>query len=257
MNLQNVPKGGEFDGDDEDPLVLPNVRSLFLPDEGYEIFDMDLSSADLRVVVWEADEPEMKAMLHEGLDPYTEIAKEFYHDPRITKHDPRRQKFKSFAHGTNYLGTARGLATRLGLSVAEAERTQHWYFGKFPRIKLWQDNLRKDLETKRYVRNAFGYRRFFFDRIDGTVYNQAAAWKPQSTVALLINFIWDRIRRAEHEVDILLQVHDSLVGQYPVSRAEYFRSRLQDLSLIAIPYDDPLVIPTGFKYSQKSWGDCE
>jgi DNA polymerase-1 len=257
MNLQNVPKGGEFDGDDEDPLVLPNVRSLFLPDEGYEIFDMDLSSADLRVVVWEADEPEMKSMLREGLDPYTEIAKEFYHDPRITKHDPRRQKFKSFAHGTNYLGTARGLATRLGLSIAEAERTQSWYFGKFPRIKIWQDNLRKDLETKRYVRNAFGYRRFFFDRIDGTVYNQAAAWKPQSTVALLINFIWDRIRRAEHEVDILLQVHDSLVGQYPISRAPYFRTRLQDLSLIPIPYDDPLVIPTGFKYSQKSWGACE
>jgi DNA polymerase-1 len=257
MNLQNVPKGGEFDGDDEDPLVLPNVRSLFLPDEGYEIFDMDLSSADLRVVVWEADEPEMKAMLREGLDPYTEIAKEFYHDPRITKHDPRRGKFKSFAHGTHYLGTARGLATRLGLSVAEAERTQHWYFGKFPRIKLWQDNLRKDLETKRFVRNAFGYRRFYFDRIDGTIYNQAAAWKPQSTVALLINFIWDRIRRDEPSVDILLQVHDSLVGQYPISRAEYFRSRLQDLSLIPIPYDDPLVIPTGFKYSQKSWGDCE
>lgn len=256
MNLQNVPIGGEMD-DDEDPLVLPNVRTLFLPDPGYEIFDMDLAAGDLHVVVWDADEPEMKAMLAAGLDPYTEIAKEFYHDPSITKRDPRRAKFKAFAHGTHYLGTARGLATRLGLSIIEAERTQAWYFGRFRRIKLWQDDLRKHLESKHFVRNAFGYRRFFFDRIDGTVYNQAAAWKPQSTVALLINKIWDRIRSEEPGVDILLQVHDSLVGQYPIHQRDYYRRRLAELSRIPIPYPEPLVIPTGFKTSTKSWGDCK
>lgn len=256
INLQNVPSGGELDEED-DPLVLPNVRTLFIPDPGYEMFDMDLSSADLRIVVWEADEPEMKAMLREGRDPYTEIAKEFYHDPNITKSDARRQKFKSFAHGTNYLGTARGLAVRLGLSVAEAERTQAWYFGRFRKIKLWQEHLCRNLEAKHFVRNSFGYRRFFFDRIDGTVYNQAAAWIPQSTVALLINKVWDKVRDEEPDVDVLLQVHDSLVGQYPIHRADYFRRRLQELSQIVIPYEDPLIIPTGFKYSQKSWGDCK
>jgi DNA polymerase I-like protein with 3'-5' exonuclease and polymerase domains len=255
MNLQNVPKGGEMD-DDDNPLVLPNVRKLFLPDPGFELFDMDLSSADLRVVVWEADEPEMKAMLAAGLDPYTEIAKEFYNDPAISKSDPRRQKFKSFAHGTNYLGTARGLATRLGLSVHEAERTQHWYFGRFRRIKAWQDNLCRQVQSARFVRNAFGYRRYFFDRIEGTVYNQAAAWIPQSTVGLLINRIWHSIRSAEPSIQILLQVHDSLVGQYPAAKREHYRARLAELSRIAVPYEDPLVIPTGFKTSTKSWGDC-
>jgi len=255
MNLQNVPKGGEVD-DAIDALSLPNVRKLFLPDPGYEMFDMDLSAADLRVVVWEADEPEMKAMFAAGLDPYTEIAKEFYHDPTITKSDPRRQQFKSFAHGTNYLGTARGLATRLGLGVQEAERTQRWYFGRFRRIEQWQNNLKTNLAAKRYVRNAFGYRRFFFDRIDGTVYNQAAAWIPQSTVALLINRIWANIRESEPGITILLQVHDSLVGQYPLSKRDYYRARLTELSRVPVPYADPLVIPTGFKTSTTSWGDC-
>lgn len=256
MNLQNIPKGGALE-DDPDALVLPNIRKLFIPDEGYELFDMDLSSADLRIVVWEADEREMKAMFHKGLDPYTEIAKEFYHDPSITKRDPRRQLFKSFVHGTNYLGTARGLAVRLGLPVAQAEATQRWYFSKFPRIAIWQDNLRKRLQSTRTVQNCWGYRRFFFDRVEGTVYNQAAAWIPQSTIGILINKIWDRIRREEPEVRILLQVHDSLVGEYPRDRADYFRQRLQDLSRVVLPYSDPLIIPTGFKYSTKSWGDCE
>ena len=28
---------------------LPNIRKLFIPDEGYEFFDIDLDSADLVV----------------------------------------------------------------------------------------------------------------------------------------------------------------------------------------------------------------
>jgi DNA polymerase-1 len=256
MNLQNIPIGNE-DEQEIDALQLPNVRKLFVPDPGFEMFDMDLSSADLRIVTWESDEPEMKALFAAGLDPYTEIAKEFYNDHTISKKDPRRQTFKSFAHGTNYLGTPRGLATRLGISVRDAERTQEWYFNRFKRIQQWQKNLCTSLARTNTVKNAFGYRRFYFDRIDGTVYNQAAAWIPQSTVGLLINKIWDRIVEEEPEIQILLQVHDSLVGQYPVSRAEYFRRRLRELSIFEIPYADPLVIPTGFKTSTVSWGHCQ
>ena len=45
MTLQNVPSGDESEG-------LPNVRKLFVTDEGMEFFDIDLDSADLRIVVW-------------------------------------------------------------------------------------------------------------------------------------------------------------------------------------------------------------
>lgn len=254
LNLQNIPKGDE--GDDA-ILRLPNVRKLFIPDPGMELFDIDLSSADLRIVVWESDEPEMKAMLRAGLDPYTEIAKEFYHDASITKKDPRRQTFKSFAHGTNYLGTAKGLAERLGLAVHQAELTQKWYFGKFPRIAKWQNDLKAQVEKRRMVQNAFGYRRYFFERIEGTIFNEAAAWIPQSTVACLINRAWVAIGERLPEVQILSQVHDSLVGQYPVDLRDTMPGKIVECSQIVIPYDDPLVIPVGIKTSTRSWGDCE
>lgn len=252
LNLQNIPSGG---GDDE--LELPNVRTLFTPDPGYTFFDIDLNSADLRIVVWESDEPEMKAMLAQGLDPYTEIAKEFYHDTTITKKDPRRQKFKAFAHGTNYLGTAKGLAERLGLSIHEAERTQAWYFQRFPRIKRWQDDLKDQVVKRRMVQNVFGYRCYFFDRIEGTVFNQAAAWIPQSTVGCLINRAYVAIDRELADVEVLLQVHDSLAGQYPTASAVDWKSQIIDLAQIPLPYDDPLTIPVGVKTSAESWGDCK
>lgn len=251
-NLQNIPKGGG----DEDELELPNVRDLFIPDPGYEYFDIDLAAADLRVVVWESDCKDMKQMLREGLDPYTEIAKEFYHDPTITKKDPRRQTFKSFAHGTNYLGTAKGLAGRLGLSIKDAEATQAWYFGRFPEIRTWQEHIKNQILTRRMVQNIFGYRCYFFDRIEHNTYNEAVAWIPQSTVACLINRAYVNIDHYLPEVTIQLQVHDSLAGQYLIKDAERLRAGILEQAAITLPYADPLVIPVGIKTSTRSWGDC-
>lgn len=253
LNLQNIPNGG---GDSN--LELPNVRTLFCPRPGWEFFDIDLSAADLRIVVWESDCREMKAMLREGKDPYTEIAKEFYNDPTIGKKDPRRQTFKSFAHGTNYLGTAKGLAERLGLSVKEAEKTQAWYFGKFPEILKWQEGIKNQVNTRRMVRNVFGYRNYIFQRIEGTLFNQVVAWIPQSTVACLINRIYVNIYNNLRDVEVLVQVHDSLAGQYPIAIAERCRAQIIEQAQILLPYgDDPMIIPVGIKTSTKSWGDCK
>lgn len=253
LNLQNIPKGGEF-GDD---LELPNVRELFLPDPGHLFFDIDLSSADLRIVTWEADEPEMKAMLREGKSPYVEVAKEYYRDPTITKNHKSYALFKSLCHGTHYLGTPSGLAGRIGLLTHEVERIQNWYFGKFPNIKKWQDDFKEQINTRRYVENVFGYRCYVFDRIQSTTYNEMIAWLPQSTVACLINRGYRAIHDQLPEVEVLLQVHDSLAGQFPAHLKDWALKRIQELAEIPLPYDDPLTIPVGVKYSDKSWGDCE
>lgn len=258
-NLQNIPKGGD---DAETGLVLPNVRKIFVPDPGYEIFDKDLSKADLRIVTWEADEPEMKAMLKEGKDPYVEIAREFYKDPTIKKtradgsEDPRYRTFKSFAHGTHYLGTPYGLAGRLGLTVHVAERTQRWYLGRMQRIAAWQKEFCAALMSRRYVENIFGYRRYYFGRVDEATCREAIAWVPQSTVALYINRIWMNIYKRYPHIWILLQVHDSLVGQYPIHRREECLKQLDEASQIVLPYNDPLIIPSGTKTSSLSWGHC-
>ena len=257
------------DDDDEEAapqiiggLHLPNVRKIFVPDPGYTIFDTDLSKADLRIVVWEADEREMKAMLRAGRDPYIETAREFYRDPSISKtrpdgtDDPRYKLFKSFCHGTHYLGTPIGLAQRLGLTVHEADRTQRWYLGKYPAIKRWQDDFKRRVSSRRYVENIFGYRRYYFDRVDDSMFREAIAWVPQSTVALYINRIWMKVWEQHKHIQILLQVHDSLVGQFPTFRRTECLNQLAEASKIELPYSEPLVIPVGVKWSEKSWGEC-
>jgi DNA polymerase I-like protein with 3'-5' exonuclease and polymerase domains len=241
-NLQNVPQ---------------ELRSIFIPDEGNEFFDLDLSSADLRVVVWEADEQEMKALLAAGLNPYVEIAKEYYHDTGITKAHPKYRIFKAFAHGTHYLGTPEGMAGALGMSVIEVERLQRWYFSRFPRIRQWQEQFKAKVLSRRMVENIFGYRYYIFDRIDGRAINQAIAWLPASTIAILINHIWRNLYDNFPWIRVLLQVHDSLAGQYPIERRAEAQAAILSSSNIILPYPSSLVIPVGIKTSTKSWGDCK
>lgn len=258
MNMQNIPKGGETE---DGGLELPNVRQLFIPDAGHTMFDIDLDSADLRIVTWESDCAWMKEHFRAGRKPYVEVMREYYRNPAMTKSSHPREyaMFKSLCHGTNYLGTADGIAPRIGLLVHETERIQKWYFGLAPEIAKWQERIKKQVMRQRFVSNAFGYRMNIFDKIEGTIFNEAVAWIPQSTVGILINHIWAEIDAHIAEAEVLIQVHDSLVGQFPtVGDAEEaaMLARIIDTAQVVIPYEDPLIIPVGIAHSRKNWGDC-
>jgi DNA polymerase I-like protein with 3'-5' exonuclease and polymerase domains len=255
LNMQNIPKGGETE---DEGLDLPNVRELYIPDPGKTYFDIDLDSADLRIVTWESGCEWMKDHFRNGRKPYIEVMREYYHNPTMDKKSHPREyaMFKSLCHGTNYLGTADGIAPRIGLLVHETERIQKWYFGLAPEIRKWQEDIKKQVAGRRYVQNVFGYRTYFFDRIEGTIFNQAVAWIPQSTVACLINRAYVAIDEQLPDVEVLLQVHDSLVGQFDTWRGDAALREIVACSEIPLPYAEPLVIPVGIATSTKSWGDC-
>jgi len=229
-----------------DPRRLPNVRRLFIPDAGYVMGDVDLDRADLQVVVWEADDQEMKAMLREGVDMHTENARTL----RCS-----RPQAKAWVHGTNYGGSARTMAMAAGVTVAQSEAMQRRWFAAHPGIKEWHRRVEASLQQTRSVRNAFGFRRTYFDRIEG-VLPEALAWIPQSTVANVINMGLRNIYQHLPAVQLLLQVHDSLVLQWPVELDPAIRPSIRKQLLIPIPYPDPLTIPVGLKVSPRSWGDC-
>lgn len=241
-NLQNIPKGVE--AKEPEDLELPNIRKIFVPDEGMTFFDMDLDRADLQVVVWEADDEEMKAMLREGVDMHTENAKLL----GIT-----RQLAKSWVHGTNYGGGPRTMAQTCGISIHTAEQMQKRWFSAHPGIKRWHERTAAQA-ARGFITNAFGYKRYLFDRVD---LPDCLAWQPQSVVGRVINSAWCNIHREAPWIRVLLQVHDSLAGQFPTARKDEAIQVLKQLSRVSVPYSDPLVIPTGIKTSENSWGDCK
>jgi uracil-DNA glycosylase family 4 len=250
-NLQNITKGKRSE---ETGLELPNLRRLIVPDGGKLVVDVDLDRADLQVVVWEADDADLKAKLREGVDIHVENAKDIFRLREVN--NLQRQVAKVFVHATDYGGKARTVAIHCGLSVHETELYQRRWFDAHPGIKAWHARVERDLMTRREVRNAFGYRIFFFDRIEH-ILPEALAWIPQSTVALVINRAMVNLDRHCPDVDILLQVHDSLTLQIPQRRHPAILNEILPHLLIVVPYPDPLTIPVGFAVSEKSWGDVE
>lgn len=149
------------------------------------------------------------------------------------------------------------MAIAAGITVHQAELLQQRWFGAHPGIKDWHRRTERALSTSRMVTNKFGYRRPYFERIEGLL-PEALAWVPQSTVALYINKIWDAVVERESRIEVLMQVHDSLVWQAPTHCFNECKENFRKIaSTIQIPYDDPLIIPVGFKHSQMNWGDVK
>lgn len=288
MNLQNLPVEvkKKIKGVD-DYVKLPNIRKLFLPDPGYEFFDLDLDRADLQIVVWEANDNDLRKALKLGIDlhcmnacdifdikgiPFEELIEPDKDDndkdipgtghPNYRDHKARigydkRQKAKAGVHATNYGVGDYKLAQSLGTTVREAGVFRGKWFAAHPGIRKWQLRVALD-ENRGFTENKFGARLYHLGRFD---LPEALAWIPQSTVAGVINRALVAIDREEQagltKVQLLLQVHDSLGGQYPILSREQSISDLIRLSQVVIPYPDPLVIPVGVKTSQVSWGDCK
>lgn len=232
-------------------------KYLLVPDPGYTMFDMDLDSADLRIVVAESGEENMSEWLDAGLKPYVMVAREYYHDDTITKQHEAYKTFKALCHGTHYLGMPPGLAAQTGLAVKDVERIQEWYFKRFPKIKQWQERFKAQLLARKTFQNIFGYKYLILDRITNSVNQEAIAALPQGTVALLINRIWKNVVDNCPDICIMLQTHDSISGQFPTHLKPQCLEQLQIYSKIILPYSKPIIIPTSFKMSEVSYGDCK
>lgn len=257
-NLQNIPAGDEDEDHEEGGLVLPNIRKLFIPDYEKLIFDVDLSGADAQVVAWEADDDMMKEIFRSGQKIHAINAKDMF--GALAGPDGKKMPYYYYAkqgcHLTNYGGKVRTMAIATGMLMIEAEAFQKRWFEIHPGIKEWHERTQGQLESRRYVENKFGYRRFYFDRIDN-ILPQALAWIPQSTVACVTNRQLKAVETNVPEAELLLQVHDSLVGQVRKDLWWRVKPELHKNLRVVVPYADPLVIPSGLKTSSKSWGHCE
>ena len=240
-------------------IQLPNIRRLFVPDPGYVICDCDLSGADAQVVAWEAEDDDLKSAFRNGLNVHNHNGEAVWGtayspDKKVRKYT-MRDELKRAVHGTNYGVTARSLAITLSWTTAQADDFQRRWFHIHPGIRNWQKRIEHDLMVRRQTSNRFGYRIVWFDRPE-SCFNKALAWGPQSTVGLVCARGGVNIHNNIPWLDVLLQVHDSLVFQIPFHRMS--PSGLDEIRrnlFVEVPYPDPLVIPWGLAISEKNWGD--
>lgn len=298
-------------------LILPNTRRLFAPDPGHIIVDADLAGADAQVVAWEAGDEDLKDAFRKGIKIHVHNARAIW--PYETRDMDTEDLKKSFyypqakrgCHAVNYGASANALVFNNGWTKSFSEEFIERWFTLHPKIKDWHKRTNQCLTGElcwncntvntnltprcgqcgvsvgRTVKNQFGFRRIYMERLEDNLLPAALAWGPQSTVAFCTELGWtglahgssfthlrgfgnavtadwgeyvvnstlmERIRELDI-VQFLIQVHDSIVFQVPI-KYEFELDNIVKAMQIRVPYPDPLVISMAYKSSRISWGDC-
>jgi DNA polymerase I-like protein with 3'-5' exonuclease and polymerase domains len=135
--------------------------------------------------------------------------------------DSFRQLSKKGGHGTNYYGTPRTMAKHLHTSSRIIEGFQNNYFTAFPAIPLWHNYVIKQIIETGTLTTFFGRRRIFFDRgADPSTHRKAIAFEPQSCTGEQIDRGLHQVWKAFPQVQLLNQVHDSILFQVPFRQVE-------------------------------------
>lgn len=238
----------------------PNIRSMFKPDPGYIMFEVDLKQADAQIVAWESGATGLMDIFDEinsggDRDVHKENALICFQTKDVSPW--QRQISKHVVHGTNFVGSSREVARRLGLLQHQVDIFQKRWFGRYPEIRNWHRSIEDELMRTRSVTNILGYRRMFFDRID-TILPEAVAWKPQSTTALVIDAGIRNMERQLPQAELLMQVHDSALGQVKLGAFTLaFKAALKKCFTIRLPYPRPLEMLVELKTSKVNWGEVE
>jgi DNA polymerase-1 len=173
----------------------------------------------------------------------------------------QRQAMKAGVHLTNYGGKPRTLGITLGVPTARAQWFQSYWFHRFPGVRAWHDETRVSLRLTHQLRNVWGFRRFYFERLNTeqaveSLLPQALAWLGQSGVAIAINHAMLQVRSKfpRSDLRLRLQVHDSLLVQVRRDLCPDIFPAILDAMRVRIPFDDPLTIPVSLKWSPEDWG---
>ena len=263
-NMQNQPE---------------SMRHYYKADPGYLLFNVDLSQADWRVVAYLAEDFNMIEALETGKDIHKRTASIIFGIPEDQISDEpgsapqmgngtHSQRFwgKKTNHSANYKIGPNELALNLGITLSQAKMIIDSYLRGYPGIEMnfWKW-VKDQLSSTLTLTNLFGRSYTFLDAWGSQLLKAAYAYIPQSTVADIINrwgilYIYQR-QDLFPNLDLLIQVHDSILFQIPIS--DGIDKIVGQLKLIKASLERPLecksrkfVIPCDFKVGL-NWGEME
>jgi DNA polymerase I-like protein with 3'-5' exonuclease and polymerase domains len=136
------------------------------------------------------------------------------------------------------------------LSHTEASNFLKMFEKLFPEVIEWQGRLINDAIATRCLHNLFGYPRELCGRWNAELEREALSYIPQSTVGVLTSLVFTELHDyalANHRAwDLLVNVHDAVVGQAPVDEIPAVCEMARKL------FSRPLTSPAGEVLHMKS-----
>jgi DNA polymerase-1 len=166
-----------------------------------------------------------------------------YYTPKWPRTMTLRQCGKKSNHGLNYDEGYRQFALLNEIEEKEAKRDIDLYHNGYPGIRKGHENTKRQLQKDRTLTNCFGRKVRFMGEWGCDLWKSAYSFVPQSTVVDSLNqgmvrIYNDTIITKVWDIDILAQVHDSILMQVPIEVArdkEKFQAFIQKVNEYTSP----------------------
>ena len=247
-NLQNIPIRGE---------TGRLIRQAFIAPEGRILLAADYSQIELRLMAHLSQDPTLIHAFQHDLDIHTATAAEVLGIELADVTSDQRREAKTINFGLIYGMSAFGLAKQLNLPRNEAQSYIEQYFARYPGVKAYMSDTRKQAHELGYVETILGRRLYtpdLFSPVAGirSAAERAAINAPlQGSAADIIKLamvaLHDQLMDAgwRQDAKMLLQVHDELVFEVDEDRADELAQLLEQVMPHVIQLSVPLGVEVG------------
>jgi DNA polymerase-1 len=245
-NLQNIP------------IRTPEgrrVREAFIAPPGHAIVSADYSQIELRIMAHISGDEGLLRAFAEGIDVHRATASEVFGVPVPEVSSEQRRYAKVINFGLIYGMGAFGLASNLGIEQKAARDYIERYFARYPGVKRYMDDTKREAAARGYVETMFG-RRIYLPEIRGGngprragAERQAINAPMQGTAADLIKLAMIAVQKTLDEerraTKMIMQVHDELVLEVPDAELDWARAALPRIMAGVAELKVPLLAEVG------------
>ena len=254
-NLQNIPTRIEFG---------KQLRKVFKPAEGRVYIDADYSQIELRVLAHLSEDEHMIKAFKNGEDIHRQAASKVFGIPveKVTKE--QRSSAKAVNFGIVYGISEFGLGQQLGISRNQAKEYIEQYLTEYSGVRIFMQECIKKAKETGYSVTLFGRRREIAELKSNNYmvrqFGERAAMNTpvQGTAADIMKIamikVFKELQKRNLKTKIVLQVHDEMMLEAPVSEKEEVKNLLKECMESAAILKVPLIAEVS---EANNWYDCK
>ncbi len=244
-NLQNIPVRSDAGS---------QIRSAFIPKDGYKLVGIDYSQIELRLLAHFSKDKALIEAFNEDKDIHRQTAVKIFGEEEA---DSKRAIAKSINFGLLYGMGSKKLGDTLGIPAKEAKQYIDAYFENFVDVKEYLKSIENISLEKGYIETLVKRRRIFdFDSANGMM---KAAFLRESVNTLFQGSAADLIKlsmikifkefKNSDDVKMLLQIHDELIFEIKEEVVDKITKKLVEIMENIYELDIPLKVSQSIGFS--------
>jgi DNA polymerase-1 len=245
-NLQNIPIRTQEGR---------RIRQAFVAPPGHSIISADYSQIELRIMAHLSGDASLLRAFAEDRDVHQATAAEVFGLSLDAVSADQRRSAKAINFGLMYGMSAFGLARQLGIGRGDAQKYMDLYFERYPGVKRYMEETRRQARESGYVETVFG-RRLYLPEIQSRNAALRQYAERSAINAPMQGTAADIIKRAMIEVDswlqssrvrarLIMQVHDELVLEVEDSSVDMLVGQIRTHMVRAAELRVPLKVDVG------------